>query len=123
LSIEIVETERQRFVDWTFDKQMACFEEDDAGTLPVDFELPTFLGHDMDWWSKLALLFCLPYQGRDRDLGPCLLDHLGITDAVLAWMAAEKAQRKEIATLRRKDRKEWKQRFQARSKTIASLLS
>jgi hypothetical protein len=97
--------ERQRFTDWTFDKELAQIEDLLGGfdrsspiadmaearkqiavlsiikNLPeMDAAFPRFLGHDMHWWLDCNSLV----GGSER-----WLKDLGIYDAVDAWSAAE----------------------------------
>jgi hypothetical protein len=125
VTTEINEDERQRFLAWTWEKEQEAYARDEAQTLPDDFEFPTFLGHQMDWWCRMAGCFNLP---RDPGLHPgrvpdrCILDYLGLTEAVQQWNEAEWRYRKEQKAIRRKMDKEDKLRREARSRTIAAIL-
>jgi hypothetical protein len=79
-----------------------------------DNSLPIFLGHDMIWWSGMCRERLLR-RGDDElssngqmwsdgtywHQGPCLLDHLGIRQAVLDWIAAQNAWLKRRRAARR----------------------
>jgi hypothetical protein len=75
-----------------------------------EFEPPNFLGLDMWRWALMARTVFYMGRGmngpRPHDRPPCLLDHLGIFDAVQAWIEAEDAQRKRQTVARRKATRE-----------------
>jgi len=64
---------------------------------------PRFLGYDMHWWSSLCRDRLMQ---RDGSLPPGLLDHLGIKDAVLAWINDEALWLTQRAAARRSERKQ-----------------
>jgi hypothetical protein len=125
----INKTERQRFIDWTFEKELALLED-----LMVDFDrksptadvnrahraallsdhdwFPRFFGFDMHWWAALCRSALMR---RDGSLRSGLLDHLGIRDAVLAWVNDEALWLTQRAAARRSDRKQRRMRYRAQS--------
>jgi len=111
--------ERQRFADWTFDKELGQIEDLLGGfdrNSPIadiaearkqiavlsitqnapemDAAFPRFLGHDMHWWLDCNSLV----RGSDR-----WLKDLGIYDAVDAWSAAEHDWNRKRKRLRRQN--------------------
>ena len=100
----IDKAERQRFIDWTFEKELSLLEglmdnfdrnsptaaDPDkvhrAALLSGHDRFPRFFGYDMHWWSALCRSRLMQ---RDGSVPPGLLDHLGIRDAVLAWINDE----------------------------------
>lgn len=121
----IDEMERQRFIDWTFQRELARLEDlmDDfdrnsptadpdkahrAALLSHRDRFPHFLGYDMRWWSALCRKMLMR---RDGSLPPGLLDHLGIRDAVLAWINDEAVWLTQRAAARRRDRKQRREQY------------
>jgi hypothetical protein len=116
----IDETERQRFIDWTFERELTLLENlmDDfdpnsptadpdkahrAALLSDRDRFPRFLGYDMHWWAALCRNSLMQ---RDGSVPLGLLDHLGIKDAVLAWIDDEAFWLTQRAVARRRDRKQ-----------------
>jgi hypothetical protein len=64
----------------------------------------------MHWWSTLCRHMLMQ---RDGSLAPGLLDHLGIKDAVLAWINDEALWLTQRAAARRRDRKERRMHYRA----------
>jgi hypothetical protein len=123
----INKAERQRFVDWTFEKELALLEDlqDDfdrnsptadpdkahrAALLSDCDRFPRFFGYDMHWWAALCRNDLMQ---RDGSLPPGLLDHLGIRDAVLAWINDEALWLTQRSAARRKDRKQRRAAYRA----------
>ena len=117
----INKAERQRFIDWTFERELSLLEDlmDDfdrtsptaadpdkvhrAALLSGHDQFPRFFGYDMHWWAALCRSKLMQ---RDGNLPPGLLDHLGIRDAVLAWINDEALWLTQRAAARRRDRKQ-----------------
>jgi hypothetical protein len=116
----INEAERQRFLDWTFERELTLLEDlvdgfdrnsptanpdkaHNAALLTDEDRFPRFLGYDMHWWAALCRSRLMQ---RDGSLPPGLLDHLGIRDAVLAWIDEEALWLTQRAATRRRDRKQ-----------------
>jgi hypothetical protein len=124
----IDKTERQRFIDWTFERELSLLEDlmDDfdrnsptatdpdkvhrAALLSHRDRFPRFFGYDMHWWSALCRDRLMK---RDSSLPPGLLDHLGIRDAVLAWINDEALWLTQRAAARRRDRKQRRMHYRA----------
>ena len=103
-----------RFNAWTFEQELDLLEEYDgdfdrdapnADLSIASFALelkragdliPKFLGYDMQWWVSL----CCDRPSIQEPGG--LLDHLGIRDAVLAWLRDEKVWERRRSAARRK---------------------
>jgi hypothetical protein len=124
----INKAERQRFVEWTFDKELALLEEllDDfdrnspiadpdkahrVALLSDHDRFPRFFGYDMHWWAALCRTRLMQ---RDGSLPTGLLDHLGIRDAVLTWINDEALWLTQRAAARRSDRKRRRMHYRAR---------
>jgi hypothetical protein len=129
----INKVERQRFIDWTFERELALLEDlmDDfdrnsptadpnkahcEALLSHRDRFPRFFGYDMHWWSALCRDRLMQRDGR---LPPGLLDHLGIKDAVLAWINEEALWLTQRAAARRRDRK--RRRMQHKQAAAAGL--
>jgi hypothetical protein len=129
----INKAERQRFVDWTFERELNLLEDliddfdRDSPTADVDRahraallsdydRFPCFFGFDMHWWAALCRNGMMQ---KDGSLQPGLLDHLGIRDAVLAWINDEALWLTQRAAARRKDRKQ--RRLQHKQARVAGL--
>ena len=123
----INKAERQRFVDWTFERELTLLEDliddfdRDSPTADVDRahraallsdhdRFPCFFSFDMHWWAALCRNALMQ---RDGSLRSGLLDHLGIRDAVLAWINDEALWLTQRAAARRRDRKQRRERFAA----------
>jgi hypothetical protein len=81
-----------------------------AALLSDSDRFPRFFGYDMHWWAALCRGRLMQ---RDGTLPPGLLDHLGIRDAVLAWINDEAVWLTQRAAARRRDRKQRRERFAA----------
>ena len=117
--------ERQEFIDWTFERELSLLEDlmDDfdrnsptadpdkahrAALLSHGDRFPRFFGYDMHWWAE----WCRKEMMRtDGSLPRGLLDHLGIRDAVLAWINDEALWLTQRATARRRDRKQRRMQY------------
>jgi hypothetical protein len=117
----INKTERQRFIDWTFERELSLLEDlmdnfdrdsptaadpdkvHRAALLSGHDRFPRFFGYDMHWWAALCRKMLMQ---RDGSLPSGLLDHLGIRDAVLAWINDEALWLTQRAAARRRDRKQ-----------------
>ena len=64
----------------------------------------------MHWWAALCRNDLMQ---RDGSLPPGLLDHLGIRDAVLAWINDEALWLTQRAAARRRDRKRRRAAYRA----------
>ena len=123
----INKAERQRFVDWTFERELTVLEDliDDfdrnsptanpdrahrAALLTDEYRFPRFFGYDMHWWAALCRSRLMH---RDGSLPLGLLDHLGIRDAVLAWINDEALWLTQRAAARRRDRKQRRAAYRA----------
>jgi hypothetical protein len=116
----INKADRQRFIDWTFERELTLLEDlvDDfdrnsptadpdkahrAALLSYHDRFPSFLSYDMHWWANFCRNMLMQ---RDGSLPPGLLDHLGIRGAVLAWINDEALWLTRRAAARRRDRKQ-----------------
>jgi hypothetical protein len=121
----INDKERQEFLAWTFESELALLEslvEDfDRNSPTADLNtahrsavlsdhdrFPRLLGYDMHWWAALCRNMLMQRDGSLPLAG--LLDHLGIRDAVLAWIDDEAIWWTQRATARRKARKQRRNR-------------
>jgi hypothetical protein len=115
----------QRFVDWTFERELTLLEGlvDDfdrnsptadpdkahcAALLSYHDQFPRLLSYDMHWWANLCRNMLMQ---RDGSLPSGLLDHLGIRDAVLAWINDEALWLTQRAAARRSDRKQRRMQY------------
>ena len=113
----ILEKEQPQLEDWVaevdhdapsaslslgrFQVELLGCSDDDKEESERDNLSPHFLGHDMYWWSRMCRKML---NSSNRD--PCLLDHLGIRDAVERWIADENAWEKRRTVARRKARRQ-----------------
>jgi hypothetical protein len=124
------EAGRARFVAFTFGDYLRLLEEFDgsfdsdapgADLSTADFtmvlandtdedgdavQVPKFLGHTMIWWANMARDRIMPWKKGDDPKPGNLLDHLGIQEAVLAWIRDEDAWEKRRSAARRKATRE-----------------
>ena len=116
----INKAERQRFIDWTFERELVLLEDlmDDfdrnsptadverahrAAQLADYHQFPCFFGFDMHWWAALCRNRLMQ---RDGSLRSGLLNHLGIRDAVVTWINDEALWLTQRSAARRRDRKQ-----------------
>jgi hypothetical protein len=124
----IDKAERQRFIDWTFEKELSLLEDlmdsfdrnsptaadpdkvHRAALLSGHDRFPRFFGYDMHWWAALCRNRMMQ---RDGSLPSGLLDHLGIRNAVLAWINDEALWLTQRSAARRRDRKQRRMHYRA----------
>jgi hypothetical protein len=124
----INKSDRQGFIDWTFERELNLLENlmdnfdpnsstaadpdkvHRAALLSGHDRFPRFFGYDMHWWAALCRNMLMQ---RDGSLPPGLLDHLGIRDAVLAWIDDEALWLTRRAAARRRDRKQRRVAYRA----------
>jgi hypothetical protein len=133
----INKAERKRFINWTFERELALLEDlqDDfdrnsptadpdkahRAALLSDRDLfPCFFGYDMHWWAALCRNHLMQ---RDGSMPPGLLDHLGIRDAVLAWINDEALWLTQRSATRRKDRKQRRMHYKQAAAAAGPRLS
>ena len=119
--------ERQRFIEWTFERELASLEDlmkdFDRNSPIADVEkahraallsdhdrFPRFFGFDMHWWAALCRSSLMQ---RNDSLRSDLLDHLGIRDAVVTWINDEALWLTQRSATRRRDRKQRRAAYRA----------
>jgi hypothetical protein len=81
-----------------------------AALLSGHDRFPRYFGYDKHWWATLCRNGMMQ---KDGSLPPGLLDHLGIRDAVLAWINDEALWLTQRSAARRRDRKQRRMHYHA----------